>query len=149
MIRCFLGTICRNDMMFRIRRKAPKYTLVQFQWIPGHCCALRRMRFVHRLIVVDDKKYFTLSHLEILHFIQLTENTPENIKLKGKCKNEDKILLWCAISKARVVLTTIRWLCSRKTLFKELCIQRCLSKLFQFLSAHHVNGDIMFWPDLA
>ncbi|XP_028141906.2 uncharacterized protein LOC114335816 [Diabrotica virgifera virgifera] len=31
----------------------------------------------------------------------------------------------------------------------NIYIQRCLSKLLQFVNTHHANDQIVFWPDLA
>jgi hypothetical protein len=52
-----------DNIVFRKRRKAPKYTEAQLERIPRCCRALRRVDFVNKLIVMDDEKYFTCPTL--------------------------------------------------------------------------------------
>lgn len=58
-------TLSNKNIVFRKRRKAPKYTEAQLERIPRCCRALRRVHFVNKLIVMDDEKYFTLSNSEM------------------------------------------------------------------------------------
>lgn len=148
-----LRTIHRTNLVFRKRRKAPKYTAAQLERIPRCCRALRRIHFVNKLIVMDDEKYFTLSHSEIKgndgFYTNNIENTPDNVKFKGKSKFEDKILVWCAISERGFISQPYVGRVRGEALNADLYIQRCLTKLLHFLNTHHVNDNIMFWPDLA
>ncbi|XP_050508102.1 uncharacterized protein LOC126885559 [Diabrotica virgifera virgifera] len=129
-------TLSSNNIIYRTRRKAPKYTEDQLERIPRCCRALRRVNFVNKLIVMDDEKYFTLSNSEMKgndgFYTNDYENVPDEIKFKSKKKFEDKILV-------------VRG----EALNADIYIQRCLSKLLQFVNTHHANDQIVFWPDLA
>ncbi|CAH1110287.1 unnamed protein product [Psylliodes chrysocephalus] len=146
-------TIDRPNLVFGKRRKAPKYTADQLERIPRCCRALRRIHFANKLIVMDDEKYFTLSHSEIKgndrFYTDDIENTPDNVKFKGKSKFEDKVLVWCAISEAGFISQPYVGRVRGEALNAELYIQRCLTKLLNFLNTHHLNDNIMFWPNLA
>lgn len=79
--------IRRSGMSFRKRRKCPKYTAAQLQRIPRCCRALRVQHFLnHRVIVLDDEKYFTLSNSEIKgndgFYTEDFNAAPDNVKYK-------------------------------------------------------------------
>jgi transposase len=97
-------TLSSDNIVFRKRRKAPKYTEAQLERIPRCCRTLRRVHFVNKLIVMDDEKYFTLSNSEMKgndgFYTDNYQNVPDDVRFKNKKKFEDKILVWCAISEA-------------------------------------------------
>lgn len=145
--------IKRSGMLFRKRRKCPKYTPVQLQRIPRCCRALRRQHFANdRIIILDDEKYFTLSNSEIKgndgFYTEDFHAAPDNVKFKRKAKFEDKILVWCAISSAGASQPYVGHV-RGEAITAGLYIQRCLPKLLRFIHDHHNNDEIMFWPDLA
>ncbi|KAJ8978518.1 hypothetical protein NQ317_002422 [Molorchus minor] len=103
-----LRTLSRNNVRFRKRRKCPKYTQGQLERIPRCCRSLRRTHFVrNRVIIMDDEKYFTLSHSEMKdndgYYTSDVENCPNEVKFKAKAKFADKVLVWCAISEAGIL----------------------------------------------
>ncbi|XP_050500950.1 uncharacterized protein LOC126880917 [Diabrotica virgifera virgifera] len=146
-------TLSSNNIIYRERRKAPKYTEDQLERIPRCCRALRRVHFVNKLIVMDDEKYFTLSNSEMKgndgFYTNDYENVPDEIKFKSKKKFGDKILVWCAISEAGFISQPYIGVVRGEALNANIYIQRCLSKLLQFVNTHHANDQIVFWPDLA
>lgn len=53
----------RNNVIYRKRRRAPKYTAKQLEKIPICCRALRLNHFANgKFIILDDESYFTFSH---------------------------------------------------------------------------------------
>ncbi|XP_050516839.1 uncharacterized protein LOC126891656 [Diabrotica virgifera virgifera] len=102
---------------------------------------------------MDDGKYFTLSNSEMKgndgFYTNDYENVPDEIKFKSKKKFEDKILVWCAISEAGFISQPYIGVVRGEALNANIYIQRCLSKLLQFVNTHHANDQIVFWPDLA
>lgn len=146
-------TLSRQNVLFRKRRKAPKYTEAQLQRIPRCCRALRRVHFANKLIVMDDEKYFTLANSEMKgndgFYTDDYANVPDDVRFKSKKKFEDKILVWCAISEAGFISQPYIGVVRGEALNAERYIDRCLSKLLQFLNTNHANDQIMFWPDLA
>jgi transposase len=146
-------TLSSDNIVFRKRRKAPKYTEAQLERIPRCCRTLRRVHFVNKLIVMDDEKYFTLSNSEMKgndgFYTDNYQNVPDDVRFKNKKKFEDKILVWCAISEAGFISQPYIGVVRGEALNAERYIQRCLSKLRRFLNTHHADDEIMFWPDLA
>lgn len=146
-------TLARNDLKFRKRKKCPKYTAAQLERIPRCCRALRRQHFIeNRVIVMDDEKYFTLSHSEMKgndgFYTSNIENCPDEVKYKPKAKFADKVLVWCAISEAgisRPYVGRVRG----EAVDANVYIRECLPKMINFINTHHQNDEIIFWPDLA
>ncbi|KAJ8953384.1 hypothetical protein NQ318_023501 [Aromia moschata] len=146
-------TLKRNGLKYRTRRKCPKYTQGQLLRIPRCCRQLRRLYFADgKSIILDDEKYFTFANSEMKgndgFYTNNLEEYPDNVKFKTKAKFADKILVWCAISNrgiSRPFVGRVRG----EALNSQGYIENCLSKLLQFVQEHHVEDDIMFWPDLA
>lgn len=145
--------LARNNLKFRKRQKCPKYTAAQLERIPGCCRRLRLQHFRNNAtIILDDEKYFTLSNSEIKgndgFYTDNIEDVPNDVRYKKKAKFEDKVLVWCAISEAgisRAYVGRVRG----EAVNADIYIRRCLPKLVNFIQTHHVNDNIMFWPDLA
>lgn len=145
--------LSRNGVHYRKRRKCPKYTQAQLERIPRCCRALRRRHFVrNRVIIMDDEKYFTLSHSEMKgndgFYTSNIENCPNEVKFKAKAKFADKVLVWCAISEAGISTPYVGRV-RGEAVDAGLYTQRCLPKMLNFINIHHQNDDIIFWPDLA
>ncbi|KAJ8920520.1 hypothetical protein NQ315_005389 [Exocentrus adspersus] len=134
------------------RRKTPKYTVAQLENIPRCCRALRRLHFPGKFIIMDDEQYFTLSNSEIRgndgFCTRNAEEAPDRVRFKGKVKFADKILVWCAISEAGVSQPYVGRVCD-EAITADIYIERCLSKLRNFINTHNPNDEVMFWPDLA
>ncbi|CAG9817789.1 unnamed protein product [Phaedon cochleariae] len=90
-------TLSRHNVLFRKRRKAPKYTDAQLGRIPRCCRALRRVHFANKLIVMDNKKYFTLANSEMKEndgfYTDDHANVPNDVRVKSEKKFEDKMLI--------------------------------------------------------
>lgn len=142
-----------NDVIYRKRQRAPKYTAKQLEKIPVCCRALRRKHFANgKFIILDDEKYFTFAHHELSgndgFYTDNIENTPDNVKYAGKLKFEPKVLVWAAISSKGVSEPLIRPN-KAKAVDADVYIGQCLPKLKQFIEKYHADNNIMFWPDLA
>ncbi|XP_030752754.1 uncharacterized protein LOC115879873 [Sitophilus oryzae] len=102
---------------------------------------------------MDDEKYFTLCNSEMKgndgFYTDNYVNVPDDVRLKSKKKFEDKIFVWCAIPEAGFISHTYIGVVRGEALNAELYIENCLPKLLQFLNTHHVDDEIIFWPDLA
>lgn len=143
----------KNKVIYRKRRRAPKYTVKQLEKIPKCCRALRLNHFANgKFIILDDESYFTFSHHELSgndgFYTDNIEITPDNIKYASKSKFEPKVLVWVAISSKGVSVPLIRPN-KAKAVNADIYIGQCLPKLKQFIKKIHAGDDIMFWPDLA
>jgi len=103
----------KNNIFYRKRKRAPKYTLKQLEKIPKCCRALRDKHFANgTFIVLDDESYFTFSHHELSgndgFYTDDIKVTPNNVKFSGKEKFEPKVLVWCAISSKGISTPLIR-----------------------------------------
>ncbi|XP_050500958.1 uncharacterized protein LOC126880924 [Diabrotica virgifera virgifera] len=145
-------TISRNNLKRYKRKKAPKYIPTQLEKIPRCCRALRRIHFPGKILIMDDEKYFTLSNSEMKgndgFYTRNVQDAPDEVRFKGKVKFADKILVWCAISEAGVSQPFVGRV-RGEALNADIYIDRCLTKLVQFINTHHSNDEIIFWPDLA
>lgn len=143
----------RNNVIYRKRQRAPKYTAKQLEKIPICCRALRLNHFAGgKFIILDDESYFTFSHHELSgndgYYTDNIETTPDNVRYAGKSKFEPKVLVWVAISSKGVSVPLIRPN-KAKAINSDIYIRQCLPKLKQFIEKHHARDKIMFWPDLA
>lgn len=142
-----------NNVFYRKRKRAPKYTARQLEIIPKCCRELRRKHFANeKFMILDDESYFTFSHHELSgndgFYTGNIEATPDNVKYAGKTKFEPKVLVWCAISSKGVSVPLIRPN-KAKAINSDIYINQCLPKLKRFIENHHARDEIMFWPDLA
>lgn len=145
--------LTENNVFYRKRKRAPKYTAKQLEKIPKCCRALRRTHFANgKFIVLDDESYFTFSHSELSgnvgYYTQNVEKTPDNVKYASKLKFEPKVLVWCAISSKGISEPYIRPR-GGPAIDSDTYIKECLPKLKRFVENKHARDQIMFWPDLA
>lgn len=143
----------KRGVQKRKRKHAPKYTEKQLQNIPKCCRALRTKHFSkEKFIVIDDEKYFTLAnHTMSGNDIFYTDNiqtAPESVKFAAKAKFEHKVLVWIAISLKGISQPYIHT--SRaQAVNSDVYINKCLTKLKDFIEKYHNQDEIIFWPDLA
>ncbi|XP_031621012.1 uncharacterized protein LOC116339331 [Contarinia nasturtii] len=143
----------KNNVFYRKRKRAPKYTARQLEIIPKCCRELRRKHFVNgKFMILDDESYFTFSHHELSgndgFYTENIVSTPDNVKYASKAKFEPKVLVWVAISSKGISTPVIRPF-GAKAIDSDTYINQCLPKLKQFIENHHTRAEIMFWPDLA
>lgn len=143
----------KNNVFYRKRKRAPKYTARQLEIIPKCCRALRDKHFANgKYMVLDDESYFTFSHHELSgndgYYTDDIRTTPDNVKYAGKSKFEPKVLVWCAISSKGISAPVIRQN-KAKAINADIYIDQCLPKLKRFIENYHARDEIMFWPDLA
>lgn len=143
----------KNNVIYRKRKRAPKYTTKQLEKIPKCCRALRREHFAdEKFIILDDESYFTFSHHELSgndgFYTDNIEATPNEVKYASQSKFEPKVLVWVAISSKGISAPLIRTN-KAKAINADVYISQCLPKLKQFIGKYHTGDEIMFWPDLA
>lgn len=151
------GTVHRilkeNNVIYRKRQRAPKYTEQQLEKIPKCCRALRVNHFANgKFIILDDESYFTFSHHELSgndgFYTDNIEASPDNVRYASKSKFEPKVLVWVAISSKGVSVPLIRPN-KAKAIDSDIYISQCLPKLKEFIKKYHARDKIMLWPDLA
>ena len=145
--------LTKNNISYRKRKQAPKYSARKLEIIPKCCRALRDKHVANgKFIVLDDKSSITFSHHELSgndgYYTDNFETTPDNVKYAGKTKFEPKVLVWLAISSKGISTPVIRPR-SAKAINANIYIDQCLPKLKQFIEKKHTQDEIMFWPDLV
>lgn len=143
----------KNNVLYRKRKRAPKYTTKQLEKIPKCCRALRTKHFLHgRFIILDDESYFTFSHHEFSgndgYYTDNIEATPDNVKYASKAKFEKKVLVWVALS-LKGVSQPFFQSCRAKAIDSDQYISKCLPKMKRFIDNYHTGDEVIFWPDLA
>jgi hypothetical protein len=131
------------------KKKSPKYSETQkimskrqCAWLYRHC---RQYDFV-----IDDEKYFTLSHTSNDSFFSSPNKskTPENVSHKYKSKFEPKLMFWIAISANGLSKPYFRksGLAVNQSTYLNDCIKR---RLIPFIKEKHSDNRYLFWPDKA
>ncbi|CAH1234661.1 unnamed protein product, partial [Diabrotica balteata] len=105
------------------------------------------------ILITDDKKYFTLSQFgnegqRWGFYICNVQDALDKVRFKGKLKYADKTLVWCPIAEAGVSKPFVRRV-PGKALNADNYVDRCLTKLVQFINTHQPNDEIIFGPDLV
>ena len=136
-------TLTKNNISYRKRKRAQKYSARQLGIKPKCCRALRDTHCANGgSIVLDDESYFTFSHHELcgnyVYYKENFETTPDNVKYAGKTKFEPKVLFWLAISSKGIRPR------GAKAINADIYIDQCLSKLKQFIERKHTQDEIMF-----
>ena len=90
-------------------KKSPMYSETQKEMVRRQCGWLYR-KYKNKDFVIDDEKYFTLSHSSNNTFLSspTKSKTPEEVAHNFKTKFEPKVLLWIAISKHGISEAYIR-----------------------------------------
>lgn len=105
----------------------------------------------NRVIVMDDEKYFTLSHSEMKGSDEFPtsgiENSSNDVKYKAKEKLYDKVLVWCVISQAGVS-TPCNGRVRGEPVDTGFYCQKCSPKLINFINIHHHNDDVISSPEV-
>ena len=102
--------------------------------------------------IIDDESYFTLTHSSIagndIFYSSNIADTPASVKFTRTAKYEKKLMVWLAFS-ARGI-SDIYIAPSGMAINSDIYIQNCLeARLIPFINAHHLDGQYIFWPDLA
>ena len=133
------------------KKKCPKYTQTQEELVRRQCAWMYR-KFRKLDFVIDDEKYFTLSHsLNDSFFSSPTKTkTPLNVSHNPKAKYEPKVMLWIAISKHGISEPYIRANGSGFSVNQNIYMNECIKKrLMPFIREHHNDDKYIFWPDKA
>jgi hypothetical protein len=131
------------------KKKSPFYTETQKIMAKRQCAWLYRY-CRHYDFVIDDEKYFTLSHSKNDSFFSSPTKSRNSDKVshKFKSKFEPKLLLWIAISKNGLSKPYFR--SSGQAVNQEVYLNDCLRKrLLPFIRDKHYDNNYIFWPDKA
>lgn len=138
----------RNIRRYK-KKKCPKYTEVQKEMVRRQCAWLYK-HYRNVDFVLDDEKYFTLSHSINDSFMSspTKSKTPESVEFKAKQKYEPKILLWIAISNRGISRPLLRrsGLAINQKVYENECLKK---RLIPFLREYHSDNNYLFWPDKA
>ncbi|CAF4079490.1 unnamed protein product [Rotaria sp. Silwood1] len=140
-------------IMYRKKKRAPKYTDKQLQEIP-----LRARRLYRTLLnddfelILDDEKYFLLHNESVAAnrgFYTSDPNTaPPEIKFKRSKKFEPKVLVWVAISENGISTPFFSY--QQQAINQATYLNKCIkARLMPFIDNYHNKNKVLFWPDLA
>ena len=131
------------------KKKCPKYDENQKEVVRKQCGWLFR-KYRNHDFVIDDEKYFTLSHsMNDSYFSSPTKSlTPEAVRVKPKSKYEPKVMLWLAISNRGMSRPYFRK--SGLAVNQHIYLNKCIKeRLMPFIRGNHSNNNFVFWPDKA
>jgi transposase len=141
------------DIVYRKKKRAPRYTEKQLEEVPTRARRLYRTLLKEDFdLVMDDEKYFSLTKDSVSTnrgFYTSDPNiTPANVKFKRTQKYSPKILVWIALSEKG---TSEPFFAEQKQAINEstylnYCIKR---RLIPFIKHYHKSSEVLFWPDLA
>ena len=103
----------REGIKYYKRLKTPRYTIDQHREVQKICCRLLRKHLSRPIsIIIDDEKYFGFYNDEDPsnsgYYTRDKNNTPSEVKNKGKEKYPQKILVWLAFSEKGISKPMIR-----------------------------------------
>jgi len=144
----------RETIIYRRRKRAPKYTEKQLAEIPSKARRLYRYDLrPNRVIILDDEKYFTFhndSDPQNVGFWSKNHSAaPNHVKYKKIKKFPEKVLVWVAISERGISdAYVIRR--SSVSIDQNKYLHECVMKrLRKFIREKHSDNNYIFWPDLA
>ncbi|CAF1522870.1 unnamed protein product, partial [Rotaria sp. Silwood1] len=147
------STLSRNlkamGIMYRKKKRAPKYTDKQLQEIP-----LRARRLYRTLLnddfelILDDEKYFLLHNESVAAnrgFYTSDPNTaPPEIKFKRSKKFEPKVLVWVAISENGISTPFFSY--QQQAINQATYLNKCIkARLMPFIDNYHNKNKVLFW----
>jgi hypothetical protein len=120
------------------KKKSPLYTETQKEMVRRQCAWLYR-NCRQNDFVIDDEKYFTLSHsTNDRYFSSPTKSkTLEEVSHKYKMKFEPKIMFWIVRKSGLAV---------NQNVYLEECIKK---RLIPFINTYHSDNNYQFWSDKA
>ena len=103
-------------------------------------------------VVMDDESYFEMNATQLPgndHYFSYCKDTATTSqKLAPKAKFPPKIMMWIAISDRGI--SHPYFVPSTGALTSHLYQTKCVTqRLKPFLDTYHVDGEYLFWPDLA
>ena len=140
----------RNIRQYK-KKKSQLYPETQKEMVRRQCAWLYRYYRNHEFII-DDEKYFTLSHTSNnTYFSSPTKsNNSNDIRHKFKQKFEPKVILRIAISSKGFSQSYIRVNKKGFSINQNNYLIECLTKrLLPFINEYHSSDDYLFWPDKA
>jgi transposase len=151
------STIGRNlkaiGIMYRKKKRAPKYTNKQLEEIPTRARRLCRTLLNGDFeLVMDDEKYFLLHNESVPSnrgfYTSDPSAAPPEIKFKRSQKFEPKILVWIAISENGVSTPFFSY--QQQAVNQTTYLNKCIkARLMPFIENYHNKNKVLFWPDLA
>ncbi len=134
------------------KKKAPYYRNEDIKKIVQKQCRWMCRQYRGYDLVIDDEKYFLFRNYNQIgndSFYSDNQNlTPSEVKYKSLKKNENKLMLYIAISNRGI---SKPYFCkSGLNIRKEIYINKCLKKItLPFIREYHNNRPYVLWPDKA
>lgn len=115
-------------------------------------CSRLFSKLKNRLCIIDDEYYFTLAHTSIngndRFYTSDLKSTPADIKYQPIEKFQKKLLVWIAFSEKGI--SDPYFVPSGLAVNQKIYLNECIKKrLMPFINRHHLDGQYLFWPDLA
>jgi hypothetical protein len=133
-----------------VKKKYPKSSEIQKIMAEIQCAYIYRY-FRNYNFIINDKKYFTLSHsLSNSYFSSPTKSTPDSVKYQPKQKFEPEVMLWIAISKhgfSQRYLRKSGLAVSQNVYSKDYLKEYLKKRLIPFIKDKNKDNSYMFWPD--
>ena len=152
-----ISTISRQlkhmGIMYRKRKRAPKYTEKQVQEIPTRARRLYRTLCSDNFeLILDDEKYFLLHNESISanrgFYTSDSSVAPPEVKFKFNQKFEPKIMVWIAVSESGISKPYFAQ--QHQATTEKIYLNKCIkARLIPFIETYHSKEKVLFWPDLA
>lgn len=149
----YISKTLKNKTTIRKRKKIkiPKRSEQQ-QALAQTKCSRIYQKLKNRLCIMDDESYFTLAHTSINgndnFYTSDVNKTPAIVKFQPTEKFQKKLLVWIAFSAKGI--SQPFFLPSGLAINQQIYLNECIKKrLMPFIEKHHLDGQYLFWPDLA
>ena len=143
----------RTLIVIRKRRKAPKMNNEQQQVRARKNCGKLYQKLLNGCdLIMDNEKYFKLTGNNVIgnrYFYSTDPATaPPKVKFQCKTKFEAKVMIWMGMSSKGTSDIYVHK--SIQAVNQETYLKECINKrLLPFIAKYHLNGNYLFWPDLA
>ena len=136
------------------KEKRPCYTEKQLEVQQTRISNLRSLLQTNQspMVIMDDESYFLLRHNSLpgnsYYYAKSRGDAPDNLRFADTKKYEEKLLVWVAISENGISEAFFQpsGLAINKEIYSNECV---VKRLKPFIDSHHLDGNYVFWPDLA
>lgn len=145
----------KNNVSYRIRKSAPKYTDKQKKDQKKKLRSLSENEFSSSNgseIILDDESYFSLDGSDTAnnkgYYCKENVEVDNEVIFKRHKKFQTKVLVWLAISSRghSSAYITQSGNSINANVYETQCIR---TRLVRFIKKYHSDGNFIFWPDMA
>ncbi|MFK0731134.1 MAG: hypothetical protein ACIWVG_08205, partial [Gloeotrichia echinulata HAB0833] len=115
-------------------------------------CRVLTEKYHKKTWLLDDESYFTLSNSTLsgndIYYSSNSAVTSSKVKLKGKPKYQQKLMVWLVISEKGISKPYIQrsGMAVNQKVYKDKCLR---DRLISLIKRYHSKDPVLFWPDLA